>query len=149
MKVRLNINVRPWQALVTFAACLLLVVAARPEGTATGTLSGTVLDPSGAAIPNAKVTAVNASTNTPATAVTNTEGFFTIRNLPPGSYKVTVESGSFRSAVFDKIDVFVSRETDLCGIKLELGKLGETITVDGSAQIVESTRSEVITKFDP
>lgn len=148
MKVHYNVDVRPWRALLAFSACLVLAAAVLPQGIATGTMSGTVLDPSGAAIPNAKVTAVNASTNTPSTAETNNEGFFTIRNLPPGSYKVTVESGSFRTAVLDKIDVFVSRETDLGGIKLEIGKLGETVTVEGAAPIVESTTAQVTTNFD-
>lgn len=148
MNVRLNVQGRPWVVLLAIAASLFLAVASFPQGIATGTLSGTILDPSGAVIPNAKITAVNAATNTATVGQTNGDGLFTLRSLPPGSYKLTVESGSFRTAVLDKIDVFVARETDLGSIRLELGKLGETVTVEGAAPIVESTTSQVTTNFD-
>src|SRR5712692_3876159 len=74
-----------WLALVMGAACLLLAASALPQGIATGSLSGTVVDPSGAVVPGAKVTAVNTATNTASAGETNGEGLFALRSLPPGT----------------------------------------------------------------
>jgi outer membrane receptor protein involved in Fe transport len=135
-------------ALVMGAASLLLAASAMAQGIATGSLSGTVVDPSGAVVPGAKVTVVNGATNTASTGETNGEGFFAVRSLPPGAYKVTIESTNFRSVVLDKVDVFVSRDTDLGTSKLELGKVGETVQVEGAAPLIESSTSQVTTSFD-
>jgi len=135
-------------ALIMISGCLLLAVSALPQGIATGSISGTVSDPSGATVPGAKVTATNSSTNTVSTGVTNNDGLFALRSLPPGSYKVTIEAPNFRTAVLDKIDVFASRDTDLGTTKLELGKLGETVEVEGAAPIIEASTSQVTTTFD-
>jgi hypothetical protein len=55
-----------------------------------GEISGTVTDPNGAVIPNATVTATGVSIGLTRTAVTNTQGFYAFRQLPPGTYNVTV-----------------------------------------------------------
>src|SRR5258708_8430621 len=136
-----------WLALIISAACLLLAVSALPQGIATGSISGTVADPSGAMVPGAKVTATNAATNTASSAQTNNEGAFALRSLPPGTYKVTIESPNFRTVILDKIEVFVSRDTDLGTPKLELGKLGETVQVEGAAPLIESSTAQVTTSF--
>src|SRR5579859_4403507 len=135
-------------ALLLGAACLLLAGSARAQGIATGSMSGTVVDPSGAVVPGAKITATNSATNTVSTGVTSGDGLFAIRSLPPGSYKVTIEASNFRTAVLDKIDVFVARDSDLGTTKLELGKVGETVQVEGAAPIIEASTSQVTTSFD-
>src|SRR5580765_3624601 len=86
-------------ALLLSGLCLLLAASALPQGIATGSISGTVTDPSGAVVPGAKVTAVNLATNTPTSAVTNGDGLFTLRSLPIGTYKITIESPNFRTSV--------------------------------------------------
>jgi hypothetical protein len=135
-------------AALMAVACLLLASVALPQGIATGSISGTVADPSGAVVPGARVTAVNLATNTVSTGVTNSDGLFALRSLPPGSYKITIEAPNFRTAVLDKIDVFVARDSDLGTAKLELGKLGETVQVEGAAPIIEASTSQVTTSFD-
>src|ERR1700737_2066656 len=137
-----------WLALIMGMACLLLAASALPQGIATGSISGTVADPSGAVVPGAKVTAANLATNTVSTGVTNNDGLFALRSLPPGSYKITIDAPNFRTAILDKIDVFSSRDTDLGTAKLELGKLGETVQVEGAAPIIEASTSQVTTSFD-
>jgi outer membrane receptor protein involved in Fe transport len=137
-----------WLALVMGAACLLLAASALPQGIATGSLSGTVVDPSGAVVPGAKVTAVNTATNTASAGETNGEGLFALRSLPPGTYKVTIEAPNFRTVILDNVDVFVSRDNYLGVSKLELGKVGETVQVEGAVPLVESTTSQVTTSFD-
>src|SRR5207253_8518103 len=63
-----------------------------------GQFTGVVTDPSGAAIPNAKVTVINPSTNLSVSAVTNQSGVFIVKELPPANYKISVDAlGSLRA----------------------------------------------------
>ena len=82
---------------------------------------GTVVDPSGAAVPNAKVIISDTSRALTFTTTTNESGFFTQRFLIAGTYQVRVEAGSFRAHVQD-VSVSVDQETSL-DIKLQLGDL--------------------------
>src|SRR6267154_1585311 len=134
-------------AIALSALCLLLAAAALPQGIATGSISGTIADPSGAVVPGAKVTVVNMATNTASTAETSDSGFFAVRSLPPGTYKVTVESKNFRTAVLDKVEVVVSQDLGLGSIKLELGQVGDVIQVEGGTPLIETNTAQVTTSF--
>src|SRR5882757_9774143 len=87
------------------------------QGIATGSLSATVIDPSGGAVPDADVTAQNTATNQEFVGKTNGLGYVELRSIPPGTYKVTVGSKQFRTLVIGKVDVVVSQNTDLGGLK--------------------------------
>src|SRR5262245_41568547 len=81
----------------------LLLVAGLLMGSVTkaqrtqGTISGTVSDPSGAVIPNAEVTASMEGTGFKRTVTTNGSGFYTLTNLDPGTYAVSVKMAGFKS----------------------------------------------------
>src|SRR5882762_1273168 len=77
---------------------LLLMALSAAAQVVNGQFTGIVTDPSGAAIPNAKVTVVNPSTNLSVSAVTNQSGVFTVKELPPANYKISVEASGFKSA---------------------------------------------------
>src|SRR5215470_17937822 len=62
-----------------------------------GQVQGTVTDPQGAAISNAKVTVTNPGTNYSTTVTTNSTGNYTAKELPVGAYKVTVEAQGFKT----------------------------------------------------
>src|SRR3954467_15388393 len=62
-----------------------------------GQLTGTVTDPTGAAIANAKVTVTNPATGLNVSAITNSTGNYTVKELPIGTYKVTVEASGFKT----------------------------------------------------
>src|ERR1700751_2671434 len=62
-----------------------------------GQFTGTVTDPSGAAGPNAKVTVANQSTGLTSSTTTNQSGNYTVKELPIGTYNLTVESGGFKT----------------------------------------------------
>src|SRR6202022_4409070 len=62
-----------------------------------GTLSGTITDPSGAGIPQARVVITNVATGVGRTVTTNTDGFYTAPNLLPGEYQVTLDAKGFNT----------------------------------------------------
>jgi len=63
----------------------------------TGSISGTVTDPQGAAVADANVTISNKATGTNQTLKTNSDGSFTSGSLPPGNYQILIESPSFKT----------------------------------------------------
>ena len=138
---------RLWSALFVSVFCLLLTASGFSQGIATGSISGTVTDQTGSVVPGAKVTVQSTATNQASTAVTNDLGFFAIRSLTPGSYKVTVESKNFRTVVLEKVEVLAAQDSALGTIRLELGQVGETIQVEGGTPLMETTTSQVTTSF--
>src|SRR5438067_3099927 len=80
------------------AALVLCSVTALKAQTITGSVNGTVTDPSGAVIPNAKVTAINVDTGVTTETTSNGEGIYNLRFLQIGNYKVTVESTGFAAS---------------------------------------------------
>src|SRR6267143_1657387 len=138
---------RLWSALFVSVFCLLLTASGFSQGIATGSISGTVTDQTGSVVPGAKVTVQSTATNQASTAVTSDLGFFAVRSLPPGTYKVTVESKNFRTVVLEKVEVLVAQDSALGSIKLELGQIGETIQVEGGTPLMETTTSQVTTSF--
>ena len=120
---------------------LLAGGAARPQ-TVTATLVGTVLDPTGAAIPNAAVTATNMATNLSRTAPSNERGDYTITYLPPGSYQVSAECAGFKRTVAGPVPLLVEQTARL-DLVLEVGWISESIEVKASAVLVNSETSAV------
>jgi hypothetical protein len=126
----------------TVIAAILLVLVVAPCATAQetrGTISGTVSDGSGGALPGVTVTATNKGTNQPTSAVTNERGAFSLSFLQPGTYAVTAELSGFKRVLRDKVEV---RINDRIGIDLtmEIGGLEETVNVTAETPILE-TRS--------
>lgn len=102
-----------------------------------GTLAGTVNDPSGAAVPNAKVTITERSTNLSFVVNTNTTGEFVRPALQPGTYTVTAEAKGFRRVQQDNVVVTAG---DRIGVSLVLpvGDISESIEVSSSAPLLQT-----------
>src|SRR5215831_13098933 len=79
-----------------FALTLLFVAGAMAQET-TGGLQGTVKDPSGALVPNAKVTVTGGSLVGSKEINTDTAGYYRFANLPPGAYTITVTANGFKT----------------------------------------------------
>lgn len=95
---------------VWLAAAVLLAIFVLPANAQFGSsLSGTVLDPSGAAIPNATVVLTNNANQQTQTKTTNETGFYVFSSLPPGSYMLTVTANGFKEN--KNADVSLSAET--------------------------------------
>ena len=146
MKSNLSLK-QLWTALIVGAVCLVLTASGFAQGIATGSISGTVTDPSGAVVLGAKVTAQSASTNQTFSGASNESGLFAFRSVPPGLYKVRIEAKGFRTVALDNVEVLVARETALGSLKLELGGVGETIEVEGGSPVIETASAQVTTSF--
>jgi Carboxypeptidase regulatory-like domain len=141
------------QTYRSFSLCtviLLVVVGAVSVSGQTifGRISGTVTDSSGAVIPNATVTVRNNATNLERTAVTDGEGFYTLTNLPVGSYTIAVEQKGFKKSV--QTDNVLAADTRLTvNIALEPGAVSETVEVSTAAgETVNTTSGEVARVVD-
>ena len=93
-----------------------------------GSLNGTVVDPSGAAVVGATVTATNAAINVTSTATTSGTGYFQIFNLPIGTYIVKVSREGFEVTELTAIPVQEARATTV-NATLKVGKATESVTV--------------------
>lgn len=108
----------------------------------TSTLNGTVTDPQGAAVANAKVTAINQATGVVHTTSSDTQGFYTFAYVEPGDYTVHVDSPTFSSAELKDVRLEVGRAATL-DVKLAIAKAGEVVTVKAAEAQVDLTQSEV------
>ncbi len=111
-------------------------------------LSGTVVDPNGAVVAGATVTAKGSSTGISRTVTANDAGEYSFIGLPPGEYSVTVEAATFKKTVISPVKLTVGQSATL-EIKLELGQQDVTVTVSGdSVELVETTRTSVANTID-
>jgi len=106
--------------------------------------TGTVTDQTGAAIASAKVTAKNPATDLSLTATTNSSGNYTIREVPPGVYKVTVEAAGFKSYTDNGVTASAGTISHV-DIKMQIGKTTEVVEVTAEAAAVNTEDSKLST----
>src|SRR5687767_1801944 len=101
-----------------------------------GSIVGTVADESGAPVPGATVVATNTGTSLKVEAVTDTEGSYTFRNLPPGVYELAISMQGFRE--LRQTNVRVSAGNPIRhDLKLEVGAMAETVNVVSESTILQ------------
>jgi hypothetical protein len=113
----------------------------------TGTLVGTVTDPTGAVIAGARVRVANEGTGVNFDAVTNASGDYVVPNLPAATYRVKVEAPGFRPAEITQIRLLLNA-TVRTDVRLETGALEQTVTVTASAPVVSSETSSLANVVD-
>lgn len=129
-----------WSSVFTLLVLALVCWAQTP----TGAIEGIVTDPSGAVIPNAKVTIAEPSTGRTIALTTNAAGLYSHRNLIPSVYNVRVEATGF--AVKEIRDIKVDTGAVVNGnVAIEIGRTGEVIEVQAQAVAVDTTRQTVDT----
>src|SRR5215203_3285057 len=101
------------------------------------TISGYVYDSSGAAVPNAKIEAVNIANHEITTATSDHAGAYTVPFLRPGDYRITASATGFKQTVRDKVNLEVGRIVGI-NITLEVGQLNESVTVSAEAAMLET-----------
>jgi iron complex outermembrane recepter protein len=123
--------------LLILSVCLSLSFAAasvplRAQQNASGTISGTVLDPDGNAVQNAVVAVRSESSVAVTKAVTDPQGKFSVAGLPAGSYTVEVSVPGFALAVRTGVRAGGEQTAEL-SISLTLGSVSDAITVEANA----------------
>src|SRR5260370_5858070 len=113
----------------------------------TGTLRGQVLDPSGAAVPDAQVTATNQETSVSVKITTTSAGTYSFPSLIPGVYKVSVEAKGFKNFLKTDISVLANQD-NVADAHLDLGVATEIVEVSGGAVQVQTTSSALNNTFD-
>jgi len=107
----------------------------------TGTIAGTVLDESGAIIPNAEVSILNKDTNSARTVKTDASGLFTAPALPPGPYEVKVLVAGFRTTVRDA--TVETGSTTTVDMRMQVGQSKDVVTVEAATAQVEYERHSI------
>ncbi len=103
-------------------------------------ISGSVTDPSGAAVPAAVVTAVNNATNVRTAAKSAGDGNYVIAQLPPGPYDLTVEAPGFQKYTRSGVTLNVGDKATI-RVRLEVGATSESITVNAGLTGIEQNQS--------
>lgn len=127
--------------LVWIAAALLIAVMAWGQ-TATGIITGTVTDATGAAVVNGKVTATNTGTGAQTTATTNEAGLYRFNDLPPGNYTLTVEANGFRKTTLSEQRLVVATTLRL-DVSLQVGEVTTAITVESAPPQVQTEDAQL------
>ncbi len=107
-----------------------------------GQFEGTVTDPTGAAIANAKVTVHNPATNLTVTTTTNASGLYAAKELPVGTYKLTAEAPGFKTTSNTNL-VLNAGTIAHVDFKLQIGKATEIVEVTGAAAAVNTEDSKL------
>jgi hypothetical protein len=107
-----------------------------------GSLFGTVLDNTGAVVPNAKVTVTDDSKGTQTTAQSNGEGFWRVDNLIPDTYTVQVEAGAFAPGHAQGVELHAGTSQQV-NISLQIQGSQQSVTVTSEAPPLKSDRAEV------
>ncbi len=112
------------------------------QATATAELRGRVLDPNGAGIPGATITATNNARGTTRSVTADDGGNFVILSLQPSAYTVKVEATGFASKTINNVQLEVGQQSAL-DVDLAIGEVGAVVDVlAGEQQLVDTERTQ-------
>src|ERR1017187_772397 len=134
---------------IVISLLLLRLVLAGPlfAQNITGTLTGIVVDQSGASVAGAKVVATNTGTHVSYNAVTTEAGVYVLPSLPPGPYEVTVENAGFKKSVRSNVSLGADQRLRI-DFALELGALSEKVVVTAEAPLVQTEQANLGLSFE-
>jgi outer membrane receptor protein involved in Fe transport len=125
-----------------FLMAAILFPAALPAQVSGGTLSGTITDPTGRAVPQAQIVIKNLATGVATTVTTNTDGFYTAVNLLPGEYQITITATGFNTEIKTGITMNVGAQQTF-DLSLHVGTVSHTVQVTTDAPAVQMTSSDI------
>ena len=134
--------------ICTLAFLILSAVFSLRAQTTNGSIEGSVTDPSGAAVAAANVTARNMDTGLTQGTTTTQAGIYSLPNLPPGRYSVTVEAPNLKKYAQEGVTVTTGTAISL-NIPMQLGAVSESITVSADATQLQTTTSEIGATVSP
>jgi len=124
--------------------CCFISLNLAAQSASTATIVGQVVDPQGAVVTGAKVTATNQATGVGRSTNTTSSGNYAIPNLTPGSYTVKVDAKGFAPGSVKDITLNVGDQRDL-GFKLNIAGSTESVEVTTAAPLIETTKTDVST----
>jgi hypothetical protein len=127
--------------VVLLCAFVLLYSTPLRAQVAGANLSGTISDAQAGAVANAKISARNSATGVTSETATNASGAYSIVNLLPGDYQVSISAAGFKTAT-SKVTLAVGT-TQALSIALAVGEITQTVEVTGAAPIVETTNATI------
>src|SRR3974377_303716 len=131
----------PYAVLTLFLLFLCLPLPLLPQSQIGGaSLNGTITDPSGATVPNAKVTVTNNATGFTRSITTHEVGLYGFSGLPVGRYDLSADATGFKTAVRTTIQLQVGAVATI-DVRMEVGSVQETVSVEAEAPVVETTRT--------
>ena len=134
-------------AVAALCICLFALTPQFAHGQAVyGSIIGTVTDPQGAAVANAKVTVTNQRKGTADTTTSNESGNYSVTHLIPDVYTVRVEAPGFKAAVQKDVTVAADAASNI-PIQFQVGGTSETVEVTGEAPQLKTDRADVATTF--
>lgn len=131
---------------VAMTAAILVLGGVSAAAQTTGSINGSVVDNTGAALPGVTITATSPALMGAQTAVTNESGDYRFPSMPPGTYRLSYELPGFATVVREGIVVNVGF-TATVNVQMQLASLQETVTVTGAAPVVDVTNSNVQNNF--
>jgi len=132
---------------VFFLIVNLLCIGRAITQSSSATVTGLVLDPSGAAIAGAQIVVVNDATGVQYTSRTNGEGIYVVPNLPPGPYRIQVSNSGFKTII--KPDIVIHVQDALAiNFTLPIGAASEIVTVQGGTPLINTENAAVSTVVD-
>ena len=135
---------------IFYSLALALAFAAVPAAygqAVSGSITGYVFDATEAAIPGARVIAQNTSTGVETERESDATGLYTITNLPPGNYTLSVERDGFRRFVQENINLDVALRFNF-NVTLELGQVTEQITVSAAPPMLKTENTDVSVRLE-
>jgi hypothetical protein len=130
-----------FSVVAAFALIFFGVVSMQAQ-VAGGTFTGRVMDASGAVVANAQVAAKNGATGVIATTTTNASGAYTLTNLLPASYEITVTATGFATLVQSGATLTVGAQQEL-NFSLQVGNVSQKIQVTAEVPAMQLTSSEL------
>ena len=118
------------------------------QGTNTGTVIGTVTDPTGAVVPGVAITLTDASTGTRLTSVTNSEGQYVLVNVQPSTYNISSAKAGFSKDEIQGVIVSVGTQTT-ANFKMVVGSETTVVEVTASASDLQTMNASTGTTVDP
>jgi len=137
-----------WIVYGFVCASLALLAPGTISGQASAGITGTVTDPTGAVIANAKVTATDQATSAASHTVTSSAGTYAFKGLSPSKYNVTVEAAGFKKAVQQDVTVEVSTVATI-DVSLSTGATNETVEVTSNQISLNTTQPELGSTLEP
>ncbi len=128
-------------------AALVLVAGIAVAQVSSGSLEGTITDPSGALVPGARLTVTNTANGSSFSAFSNAEGMYRFPVLPVGTYDLKVQKPGFGDNNRQGVDISVGGKVTL-DIKMAVAGATQAVTVTAEEPVVETSRTQLSTTVD-